>query len=176
MFGLAIYDRELTAAEALLHYQSWKKHGHPDANEIALYLFDEKTGNEIHNHAAAGGELYIPGNYTVVDQVFLRPLWEEFDFTRSYWSGNLKNVVGFIPTGFCFYAYLLASWPAKRALLITVVLGFLVSLTIEVLQAYLPTRDSGTTDLITNTLGTYAGVLCYRLLPDLAKKHPSPIR
>jgi hypothetical protein len=192
IFGLAIYDREVNAAEAMLHYQSWKKNGRPgavpdtrDASEIALYLFDEKTGNAVRNHAAADTELYIPGTYTVVDQIFLRPLWEEFAFSRSYWTGNLKNIVGFIPTGFCFYAYLAVAWPARRALLVTVVLGFLVSLTIEVLQAYLPTRDSGMTDLITNTLGTYLGILCYRQfslrfvgssLLDLAKKHPLPIR
>jgi hypothetical protein len=178
ILGLAIYDRELNAAEALSHFQS--SLNTRNAGEIALYLFDEKSGNAIHNHAAANAELYIPKTYTVVDEVFLRPLWEEFDFSRSYWAGNLKNIVGFIPTGVCFYACLIAVWPAKRALLVTLVVGFLVSLTIEVLQAYLPTRDSGTTDLITNTLGTYIGILCYRRFLGWAKrgwtkKHPRSI-
>jgi len=167
VLGLAIYDRELSTAEASSHYQSWKARGATDNSANALYLFDEKTGDVIRDHAAGGGDLYIPRKYKVVDEFFLRPVWEEFDFSGAYWRGNLKNIVGFIPTGFCFYAFLIAARPAKKALMPTLAVGFLVSLTIEVLQAFLPTRDSGMTDLITNTLGTYIGVLCYKRFSPL---------
>jgi glycopeptide antibiotics resistance protein len=130
---------------------------------VALYLFDERAGRVIHNQVPSGTDLYIPDRFLVLDQALLRPFWEEFRPGWSYWEDALVNVAGFVPLGFFFCACFSLAGRIKRAALVTILLGFTVSLTIECLQAFLPTRDSGTTDVITNTLGTCLGVWLYRL-------------
>ena len=176
LLGLAIYRRELTGAQVLRHYETWKHAERPEIAEedgsVAPYLFNERTGNVVHDQAGSGASLYIPERYAVLDKIFLEPFWTEFSMSRSYWDSAFKNIVGFIPFGFCFCACLSAH-KLRRAALATVILGTLVSLTIEILQAYLPTRDSGTTDLFTNTLGTYIGVATWSVLsPILAARFP----
>ena len=166
ILGLAIYDVELSGAQVLRHYRTWTQTGRPDVapeeRNIALYLFDEHTGNTfVQPHRRRPGSRHSDDLY-VVDKIALEPFWKEFNFSRSYWTGNLKNIIGFMPAGFCFYAYFVVARPIKRPSLVALVLGVLVSLAIEILQIFLPTRDSGTTDIITNTIGTYLGVLCYR--------------
>jgi VanZ family protein len=164
--GLAIYYSELTPPAVLRHYNAWTQKGQPevDRNEhiLALYLFDERAGDIVRNHASRGLDLFIPGIYTVLDHLRLEPFWDEFSTSRGYWKNIVKNIVGFVPLGFCFSAYFTAVLKTKRAALVAIVFGSVVSLTIEVLQGYLPTRDSGTTDIITNTLGTWLGVTLYK--------------
>ena len=160
--GLAIYRRELTAAEVLQNFEAWTVRGRPvisgDENPLAVYMFDEHRGSVIHDSANGGINLNIPDRFSLVHEQFLKPFWREFKPTRSYLEDILVNIVGFIPLGVVFFAYWSAVRPMKHPVLATVALGLAVSLTIEVLQSFLPTRDSGTTDLITNTLGTYLGV------------------
>lgn len=177
MLGLALYHRQLTAIQVLHHYSSWKQNGRPevasDERNRALYLFDECTGHLVHDKAQSGVDLYIPERYRVMDKIVLEPFWTEFEMSLSYSKAALKNIVGFIPFGFCFYACLLTVLSSRRAAIVTVVLGTAVSFTIEALQAFLPTRDSGTTDLIMNTLGTWVGVEFYHLLgPILVRFFP----
>jgi VanZ family protein len=165
--GLAVYDAALSPVEVLQDFETWSRKGRPDISEtrdaVALYVFDEHAGNVIHNQVSSGTDLYIPEHYLVVDQAFLRPFWVEYHPGRSYWEGVvLINVIGFIPFGFLFCAYFSLSGRIRRPALVAILLGFTVSLTIECLQALLPTRDSGTTDLITNTLGTCIGVCLFR--------------
>src|SRR5208283_4118982 len=103
--------------------------------------------------------------YAILDQQFLEPFWEEFRSGAGFWKNALINIGGFIPFGFVFRAYLSSNRESRRVTLLTIGLGFLVSLTIEVLQGFLPTRQSGTADLITNTLGTAIGCGLYRWCP-----------
>ena len=162
VLGLALYQRELAPAEVRRHYQNWPPRATEDRN-IALYLFDERAGPVAHDRSGSGFDLVIPDRYQVVDKLFLEPFWSEFSFSRSYWDSVVKNIIGFLPFGFCFYLCLLLH-KVRNPVLLTLIVGFLISLTIEVLQAYLPTRDSGTTDLITNTLGTGIGMMASRML------------
>lgn len=170
--GIALYGATLTAAQVRRHYDTWTTSGRPaitpGERTLALYLFDEHAGSVIHNRANAGADLCIPRRYVVVNKLFMEPFWTEFSLSRSYWKGVLKNIVGFIPLGICFYAYGSVILQLKRPTATVIALGALVSLTIEVLQVFLPTRDSGTTDIVTNTLGTWLGILSYRALGRFA--------
>jgi VanZ family protein len=163
--GLAIYERELTPAQVLRHYETWTIRGRPavsgDENAMGIYLFDEHAGNIVHDAARRGIDLYIPNRFSLLHQKFLEPFWKEFKPRRSYFVDILVNIAGFIPLGFVFFAYWSSARPIQHPALATVALGLAVSLAIEVLQSYLPTRASGTTDLITNTLGTFLGVKLY---------------
>jgi len=171
MKGLAIYDRELSAAEVSQSFVNWTKgtlgSTVPDsANRngvVARYAFDEGKGSVVHNQVDSAKDLLIPSRFFVVHQQFLELPWDEFRPGWRYWKDIGVNVVGFIPLGFFFYAYFSQMRRLKKSAALTIALGFAVSLTIEVLQSILPTRDSGTTDLITNTFGTALGVIAFRL-------------
>lgn len=164
--GLAIYRSELNASQVAQHYDDWTGTGNPTVAEkerpLALYLFDEHTGRIVHNRVRSETDLYIPERYVVVHQVLLEAPWKEFRAQWSYLKDIFINIAGFVPLGLFIYAYFSSARRIRCAALATVILGSIVSLTIEVLQAYLPTRNSGMTDVITNTLGTCVGVVLCR--------------
>jgi VanZ family protein len=131
---------------------------------VALYLFREREGRVIHDAGASGADLDIPAKYETMDQIrFETPASERQD--GNYKDDAIFNVFGFVPLGLIaalFFTRFLRRVPAAVCAIAT---GFTVSLAIEYLQSFLPTRFSGTTDLITNTLGTALGVLiCYLVL------------
>ena len=176
-FGLAIYERQLNANEVLAHYSSWTRTGRlaigRDEHALALYLFNEHNGAAIHDQTGLGVDLRIPDKYQVLGKIVLEPFWSEFSISRSYWDAVFKNIIGFVPLGFCFYAWWCLILRPKRATLATIALGVAVSTTIEILQGFLPMRQSGTSDIITNMLGTSIGVASYRISsPVLARFSP----
>jgi VanZ family protein len=165
ILGLAIYHRQLTAAQVTQHWESWTKNLRPtlaeDEAPVALYLLNEGKGSIAHNELNSATDLIIPSRYFVLHPGFLLAPWREYKPTWSYWRDFSVNIAGFIPWGFCLAAYFSSVQVINRPRVTTIALGFVVSFTIEVLQTFLPTRSSGTTDLVTNTLGTAIGVTFY---------------
>jgi hypothetical protein len=166
ILGLAIYGRELSSVEVAADYHTWSDQQRvvvsKDASLRALYLFDEGTGSIAHNLRDTATDLIIPSHFFVLHRAFLRSAWGEHRKNWPFWEDIGINVIGFIPLGFSFAAYFSTTNGTKAALLRAVIFGFLMSLTIEMLQYLLPTRDSGTIDLITNTLGTTIGAALSR--------------
>ncbi len=164
--ALALYDRALTADDVSQHLADWT-HGEPPhpswrQGTVAIYAFNEGSGNVVHNFVDSKTDLLIPERFSLLQAQFLERPWDEFRPDVNYWKDVGVNVAGFIPLGFFFYAYFCLLRRFDHPVAITVAFGFAVSLTIEVLQSFLPTRNSGMTDLITNTLGTGIGVLAFR--------------
>jgi hypothetical protein len=171
IFGLAIYHTQLTALQVAKHYREWTAEHRPDladgVSPVALYLFNEHDGRIAHNLVDAVTDLQLPARYFVLHPRFLNPVWRPYRFGLpgwSYWEDVLVNVGGFVPVGFCLLDYLLLMRPVRHPAALILLAGFAVSLTIECLQWFLPTRDSDMTDVMTNTLGTGLGV-ALRLSP-----------
>lgn len=157
--GLAIDPRELTPQEVLESIRRWTAGEPPDASAIASYTFTERAGNIVHAQGIAPQDLHIPKIYRVPHHSFLTPPWREFDPSWDYVWDLLRNIVGFMPLGFLVCALLYRAPRFPRAVLLSTLLGGALSLCIEILQAYIPQRGSGMTDVITNTLGTLLGAL-----------------
>jgi hypothetical protein len=161
--GLAFFGRELSAAQVQQHFTEWTQTGRLPAdtteNPRAEYFFAEGAGTVAHGQASSQPDLLIPKHYQVPHKGILTPPWKEITPLWIYVDDLARNVVGFVPLGMLFYVYFLRMRPKRRAIAITILLGGLSSLGIEFLQAFIPQRVSGMTDIITNTLGTALGVV-----------------
>jgi VanZ family protein len=166
ILGLASYDRYLTPAQAARHYTTWTQTQRPaigdDEAAVALYRFNERGGRRVHNELGQAPDLTTPRHYFLLHPPVLTLPWHEYRSTWDYWTDFAVNIAGFVPLGFSFLAFFYSVGAVRRPELVVILLGLATSLTIEILQAFLPTRNSGMTDLMSNTLGTAIGVLLYR--------------
>jgi hypothetical protein len=160
--GLAVYSKQLTPGEAFRHYQEWTGPGEhpPDLDAaIARYPFTEAGGREVRNEVASGPNLEIRSTFSVPHKGLLLSPMKEFRADWKYAVDVGMNITGFVPLGLAICSYL--GWTKARwkAMLCSVIACGILSFIIEVLQYYVPRRNSGTTDIITNTLGSVLGAV-----------------
>lgn len=168
LLSLAAYDRELSAEEVSQHFQDWVLRGtpmwSPGKTPVLLYRFDERTGTTSRNHGEYRCNLTIPTTYQVLQKTILRPPWKEEKYRRSFIRDVVVNILGFLPFGFFAAAWLKSSdlFRRRSCLFLVAALGAGISLMIELLQIYLPSRTSSLTDLSCNLLGTVLGAYLFQ--------------
>lgn len=158
VMGLAIFDRSLTPEEAYGGFKRWTEGESPsfsnESGPVGLYLFNERSGGTAYNAMGVYNPLLIP-SVLPFEKEALSPL----DFSRHNDRDMIVNVLGFIPFGFLLVLWMRQRRPSRpyNAFVWAVLIGVLVSLTIELVQVYLPTRDSSQMDLLCNAVGTIVG-------------------
>ncbi len=180
LLGLAVYNRVLSSDQVFKNYETWTgkvpRSISADDGCLGMFPFNERTGTKVHNEINAIDTLTIPKIFTPVQRKILSPLGSEFRWNLSFFQDIATNFFGFIPFGFFFYALSLKISRLRRlpAFLLIAVLGTGLSFTIELIQAYLPTRDSSLTDVFMNSAGTILGIAAYQSLPKTGVREFSP--
>ena len=163
--GLATFPYDLSAQRVKADFDIWNSGQEFPVDLLgsptALYEFREGSGNATRSSVDSAPELVIPARLETMRPVFLKPFWKEYENKWEYWADVMVNILAFVPLGFLFCGYFTAGRNIKRPMWMAMAAGFLVSLTIELGQYYLPMRNSGTTDLITNTMGAGLGALLF---------------
>lgn len=161
--GFSVYSRALTPADVANRHAGWLRHRDfsfaPGDGATLRYLFDEASGRTILDHSGGGRHLEAPAVVTVLKTRMLAFPTGKFRFSSNLIQDILLNFFGFIPFGLVFAALLqripgLGRW---RAAAFVVLLGFAVSLAIEIGQAWIPSRSSSLLDLLLNTGGAFTG-------------------
>ncbi len=173
LLGLAIYDHVLTAVQVSGNYQSLllndpfliKGGGDP----LGLYDFSERRGAIIHNSVAANDALVIPKMFVPVKRRILEPPWQDIRWSSSFVRDVAINIAGFVPLGFFLAVFVRKTTQIGngRLYLLIALSGFGLSLAIELLQVYLPTRYSQLSDVLCNSTGTILGLIIFRMYEKL---------
>jgi len=164
IYALAMYDTLLSEKTALDNFEKWRLNNYlsPAENQILLYNFDEPSGSiVVKNKTSSAYNLLLPPLFKTLKKEALELPPDLFQFKRNIILDIILNILGFIPLGF-FLAIGVSQtkFHSKKHIYVeTILAGFLISLIIETLQIFLPSRDSSMLDLILNTGGTFIGVL-----------------
>jgi glycopeptide antibiotics resistance protein len=102
-------------------------------------------------------EFHFPNSFSLL------ALFTSFD-NSSFFQDQVNNILLFTPLGFGF-ASLLQRMKMKPVtqFIIVILLSAGLSLTVEVLQVFLPSRTPTPADVFNNTIGGFVGLICFYL-------------
>jgi VanZ family protein len=104
----------------------------------------------------AYGTLFSAGDWQVPRELHFLA-WEDLRIGSR--ADIFENVLGYIPLGVLLALRLGLSTSRGAAVTVTLLAAALLSLSLEMIQVFVPGRDSSATDLLMNTIGTFVGAL-----------------
>ncbi len=170
ILALTVHQRSLSDEEVRRNHDTITPNsssGYPQAQDsiVAQYAFSEGYGENIHSSTGPHFDLMIPSVFQPLRRAILALPSKKSLILLWNLADVALNILGFIPFGFLAALHLdaRARLSSRSEAFAVVFAGFALSLAIELIQAFLPARSSSLTDLLTNTLGTAMGVLCFFL-------------
>jgi len=154
--GFALYEVAMDSVELKQLWRLWSQQrqfsGLPAAGAVIFYDFSSTEDGVVLDRSVNGHVLQIPDG-----RVFIAPRFGDFELSSTSTTDLLVNLLGFIPFG-----YLLSLWLSNRRsncinLLVVCFCSVLLSASIELSQAWIPTRDSNLLDFVLNVSGALAG-------------------
>ncbi|WP_323374548.1 VanZ family protein [Nostoc commune] len=102
-----------------------------------------------------------PFNFLLVNNFSIQTITASFDNASSF-EDLVNNILLFIPLGFSYTAFLQNRKikPINKFLKLIIISAGL-SLTVEILQIFLPSRSPTPADIANNTLGGIFGMICF---------------
>jgi glycopeptide antibiotics resistance protein len=173
IYGLAFYGHALSAKDAKSHFKEWSNNRRfsfaRTYNPIVLYYFDEKEGERVVNHMSTAHHLNVPSQMQVLEPEFFFQRLNEPSLSESFLKDAFLNFFGFLPFGIVLAAFFIRLGDPfeTQCVFFTLMAGFTISLFIEIIQAWMPTRSSDMLDLILNTLGAMVGATICRALVNV---------
>ncbi|NNF99514.1 MAG: hypothetical protein HKM93_09065 [Desulfobacteraceae bacterium] len=163
IYSLGLYAYELDAGTILRHYRLWKPSREyafaEKSSPHAFYLLDRIEQAKSHDASGNGNHLIIPSQLIFLENEMLSWRMDGVRFAKGFILDTALNLTGFVPFGMVLSVLLIGFNRSGRgkAIVISVLAGFSLSLFIEILQAWMPSRTSSAPDLILNTLGAFIG-------------------
>jgi VanZ family protein len=102
-----------------------------------------------------------PFNFDFNNNLSVQTIIANFDHASSF-ADLVNNILLFVPLGFSSTAFL---WKIKikpvSKIFTLIIISFGLSLIVEILQMFLPSRTPTPADLINNTIGGIVGMICF---------------
>ena len=174
--GLALFKSEVESQQLYEYAKAWDTiNSHPefaDNAPAAVFLFNDVRGENIADRSGNGWDLIVPFYPKFFKHEVLSVLPDFNKISRNLVLDIIVNFFGFFPLGVCLYwAFLTFHFSSNKTIIITVGCAVAVSISIELLQALIPTRASQLIDVFFNGAGAWAGVILVRVGLNIIRRN-----